>query len=360
MTKQIKFSVWTLNTTILGLYTLLTFIVTYPAFFALFEPMTTVGGFHDTRYFLWHLWWFNKAILDLQVWPTYTENIYHPLGGIVVLQSPFNEFASLTFYPLLGLTRTYSLLSLLSFPLTAFTSYLLCYYLTHNRQVAIVAGLIFAYSTRHYAHATEHIGLWTVQWLPLYILALFLFLEQQSYQRSLLLIASFVLTVMTDYAYFVAYFLFPFTALWLLYFGRHKTFSLGHGRMSTLWTWRFWRRFSLTMLIASLLASPIYFHLLSSDDSSFLKNYKLLFYSADFLTYFLPSQFHPVWQGIFDALHELIDKHRVEKRKLYWSHCPSISSSRSIQRAETADLFLAMVSCTGLYLFFRPSIFLFR
>ena len=293
------------NAVIYGVYLLLTLIITYPSFLSLLEPYTTAGGFNDSRYFLWHLWWVKRAILDLGILPTYTKAIFHPLGGTLVLQSPLNELASLMLLPLLGLTRTYSLLSLLSFPTAAYTMYLLGFYLTRRRWAAFIGGLIFSFSVRHYAHATEHLGLWTVQWMPLYALALFLFLQKQSPRRGGLLAASFVLAVATDHVYHVAYYILPLTGLFFIYHYFIVRLDLLHRR-------RFWLAFGGTMLAGLVVVLPIYPHLLLNSGESFLQREGVLFYSPDILSYVIPARTHPVWGPRVSGLYENMHKHRVE------------------------------------------------
>lgn len=66
----------------------------------------------------------------------------------------------------------YNLLVLASFPLAAAAVYLLARHLAISRAAATVAALAFAFSPFHLAHAAYHPHIAQVQWLPLYVLAL--------------------------------------------------------------------------------------------------------------------------------------------------------------------------------------------
>lgn len=291
---------WKINLGILGAYTLITIVVTYPAITALVQPYAIPGGGYDSTYFLWHLWWIKHALLNLGVWPTYTQSIFYPVGGVLLLASPFNELALISLLPLLGLTRTYSFLLLFSFPTAGFTTYLLAYYLTGNRWAAFVGGLIFAFSTYHYAHAIEHLGLWSVQWLPLYALALFLLLKNPSFKRAALTTASFVLAVASDHVYYLFYFVIPFTALFIIYHWLSKHSALRQRR--------YWLAIFGATLAGIVVLSPVYPHLLTNQGEEFIKRGDILFRSPDLMGYLTPARQHPVWQPLVAPLYEKMNK----------------------------------------------------
>ena len=117
-------SVLGLNLIIYSAYVLVTIAVTYPVVKGLVYPYV-VPGAGDSRYYLWHLWWIKHALLDLGKSPTFTDVIYHPRGGPFFWATPFNELASVSLQPLVGLTRTYTFLWLFSFATAGFTAYLL-------------------------------------------------------------------------------------------------------------------------------------------------------------------------------------------------------------------------------------------
>lgn len=282
----------------MAIYTGITIIVTFPAINGLLFAYTVPGQGVDIRYFLWHLWWIKEAILNLGEWPTFTKQVFHPTGGTLLLASPFNELASLTFQPLIGLTRTYTLLLLISFPLTAFTTYLLGYYLTRHRGAAFIAGLIFAFAARHYAHDT-HLGLWVLQWLPLYVLALFLLLKKPTLKRAALTTLTFVLAVASEHVYYMLYFTLPVTGFFILYhlFTKHTILRRP----------KFWATLAGALLAGAVIVLPLYPHILQGQEEGFLKRTGLFYFSPDVLGYFIPARRHPVWHPLVEPIYEEIN-----------------------------------------------------
>lgn len=276
-----------LNIAIFFLYLFLAVILTYPAVTALFQPQAIPGTGIDSKQMLWNLWWVKHSILTLGVAPTFTESIFHPSGGILFLQTPFNEIVSATLQPLFGLTQTFTLLWLLTFPVAAFTTYLLAFQLTQHRPAAIIAGLIFAFSARQYAQANYHLNVMTIQWLPLYTLALYLLFKRISGPRLILVTISLVLAIASEYIYYLVYYIIPVTLLLLAYqrFARYP-------RDRAL---QFWVKFGLAALLGLLIVSPVYYPIFQTHDEPFVRKSGVIWNSADLAGYLLPAQMHPVF-----------------------------------------------------------------
>lgn len=296
----IKLSGWKLNLGLISIYTVITIIVTWPAINGLIYPYTAPGDGVDIRYFLWHLWWIKRAILELGVSPIFTQAIFYPTGGTLVLTSPFNELASLTFLPLLGTTRTYTLLLFISFPVAALTTYLLTFYLTRQRWAAFMGGLIFAFSARHYAHDT-HLGLWVIQWAPLYTLALFLFINKPSTKSAILVAITFILAVTSEHVHHVLFFVMPVTGFFILYHIVSPQFTIFKRP-------KLWLKLAAALIVGSVLVLPIYPHILQSQTEGFLKRTGLVYFSPDVLNYFLPARSHPVFGSMVEPIYEEMNK----------------------------------------------------
>lgn len=300
-----KPSIWKVNVGIYGLYAIITIIITYPAITGIIYPYTIPGTGADIPQFLWDLWWVNYAVLTLGASPTFTQAIYHPLGGVLFMHSPFNELASITPQMWLGLTRTYSVLWFFSFPTAAFTTYLLAFHLTNHRRAAFVGGLIFSFSARHYAHATVHLNLLTIQWLPLYALSLFLLLKKPSFKRSALVAASLILAITSEYIYYLFYFVLPFTGLFIIYYGFAKH--------PTLRRPKFWMALLGAALTAFVLLVPLYKPLLDSRDEDFVSKTGVIKFSADLLAYVIPAQNHPLAPEFLTAPYQRISGNPAEQ-----------------------------------------------
>lgn len=112
---------------------------------------------------------------------------------------------------LTGELVAHNLIILASFPLSALTAYWLGYELTRDRRAALVGGLIYAFSTYHWGRATVHFNMALVQWVPLYLLALFRWARQPSPRRAVALGAAFALVLLENY-YYGYFMLFPTVA----------------------------------------------------------------------------------------------------------------------------------------------------
>lgn len=84
----------------------------------------------------------------------------------------------------------YNWLVLLSFPLTAAATFLLARHLSLSKAGATVAALACAFSPFHVAHAGYHPHIAQVQWLPLYFLALWRFIDRPAPGRLAALAAA--------------------------------------------------------------------------------------------------------------------------------------------------------------------------
>jgi hypothetical protein len=96
----------------------------------------------------------------------------------------------------------------LSFVLAGCTMYLLARYVTGSRLAALVAGFAFTFSPFHLALAMQYNALASIQWIPLFLLALIVLLRRGRRRDAALTGAAFALVVAGSYyyAWFVAWF----------------------------------------------------------------------------------------------------------------------------------------------------------
>ena len=85
---------------------------------------------------------------------------------------PITDVAGTVLSQVVGGVAAYNLLVLASFPLTSVSVYWLARHLALSRAAATIAALAGAFSPFHLAHAAYHPHIAQVQWLPLYLLAL--------------------------------------------------------------------------------------------------------------------------------------------------------------------------------------------
>lgn len=140
-------------------------------------------------------------------------NIFYPLTNTIAYsdtlwgQSFFiNPIIWITHNPVLA----ENIAILLSFPLSAIAMFLLSFYLTKNIAASFISGIFFAFS---YPRLSQigHLPMISSQWLPLFLLYLFKFLEDGKRKNFILLCLWYVLSI-TSSIYF-GVFLIPITVI---------------------------------------------------------------------------------------------------------------------------------------------------
>jgi hypothetical protein len=110
---------------------------------------------------------------------------------------------------------TYNAQIFLSFVLAGCTMYLLARYVTRSPLAALIAGFAFTFSPFHLSLAMQYNALASIQWVPLYLLALLVLLRRGRRRDAVLTGAAFALVALTSYYY--AWFVAWFTLLILVY-----------------------------------------------------------------------------------------------------------------------------------------------
>ena len=201
-------------------FAILTIIFTYPVIFKMSTGM--YGPFYgtDSRGTVWDFWWLKYAWannLNCQLTSMYA----YPFGAkiSVISSSPLN----ISFYKWLTILTneifTYNFILLLGFLLSAVFTYYLVYFLTKNRTVSFISGMIFAFCPYHFNKAWEHFGLAQTFWIPLYSLALLKLWKKPVFKNSLLaaIVFSLMLAFELSYAYIMSVFTLGFIIFVLFY-----------------------------------------------------------------------------------------------------------------------------------------------
>ena len=102
---------------------------------------------------------------------TVMQQLERPIG-IGIYAQPLTDVPGALLARALGGVAAYNWLILISFPLTAAAAYLLARHLLLSPAAATVTALACAFSPFHLAHAAYHPHIAQIQWLPLYLLAL--------------------------------------------------------------------------------------------------------------------------------------------------------------------------------------------
>lgn len=131
-----------------------------------------IGPAEDNMRSLWSLWYGNLAINDAAHSLAFTRLIFFPDGVSLLFNdySFYNLILSLPLQLLCNLPAVYNILVLHSFVLAGPGAYLLCRYVTGSHLVSLFAGLIFAFCPTHIAHASHHLNIASIQFIPFFIL----------------------------------------------------------------------------------------------------------------------------------------------------------------------------------------------
>jgi len=177
-----------IHAAILGLFLLLALLFTYPLVihFGTHVPGSATWAF-DEYTFIWNLWWFKHATVDLLTSPLHTDLLFFPLGIDLILYT-FNFFNALIALPLqlvMSLPAASNFTLVLATVLSGYGTYLLVRYLLGGAArrtisdpwvphlAAIVAGLVYGFGANRAIYAAlGHYDMVTTQWLPFYALYL--------------------------------------------------------------------------------------------------------------------------------------------------------------------------------------------
>lgn len=188
---------------------------------------------YDEYTFLWNIWYFQHALLDLHRSPLHTELLFYPLGLDLVLYT-FNLMAAGLALPVVLATGNVplasNLVNLASTVMGGFGAYLLALYLLRPRNefvepspgsgrgsgrvilasvspvvrqaAALLAGLIYAFaSSRSVYLALGHYMIVTTQWVPFFALYLVRTLDRRAWRDAALAGLFGGLSLLTDMLY---------------------------------------------------------------------------------------------------------------------------------------------------------------
>ena len=156
----------------------LTCILTFPVITNFGDHL---AGFFtgDPEHMLWRFW-LMKFSLDNGLDPFQTNQIFHPNGVTILHHNIFSTSLASFLLSFLELIPTWNTIFFLGFIFGGYGCYLLANYFTRSFIPSIIAGIVFTFSIYHIVHASFHVGLLTIMWIPIYILYLFKISESKS------------------------------------------------------------------------------------------------------------------------------------------------------------------------------------
>lgn len=323
---------------VLTLYSIITVLITYPVAWRLSSAIAGVGG--DGVAHLWSLWWSEKAMLELRTSVADLTYFYHPLGDHHPLLSvtPVVPVTALPLSVLFSPLVTYNLFFLLSFVLTAFTTYLLCYEVTRNRIAAFTGGVIFGFAPTRSAHGLGHLAQIITYWFPLYALFVLRLMRRPSWKRGIWAGVLLGISALVNFVH-TAYFVLPFTAYWLLYFfvTRRRQFLSA----------QFLKAAGVMLVVAAGLTLPFFmplaFDRLSGRlEGLYIESGGVIAFSTSPLSFVIPSPFHPLVEelGARETFYNLLRRTYVENLAYVGVIPLALALWGSLKRRQTARLWL--------------------
>ncbi len=225
---------------IIGLYTILALLLTYPlvTHFTTHVPGTDIWAF-DEYTFLWNIWWFKYSLLDLHTNPLFTDYLFYPLGISLALYTYnlFNALVSLPLQPFLNLATISNLTLIFALVFSGYGTYLLALYLLRHRPgpkevkalahhcAAFLAGALYAFGSYRFVYAAlGHYDMVTIQWIPFYTLFMVKTVREQGLRNALLAGLFATLALLSEMTFGV--FLFFLTVIYLLFARREMSRGL--------------------------------------------------------------------------------------------------------------------------------------
>jgi len=158
-------------------------VMTYPLAFRLGEGLPSSGK--DIFTSLWQVWWLGEVVENGHS-ANFTPYLFHPNGMDVTFQA--RRWAALgvwlPLWSLLGDIAGYNVSILLGLLASAYTAYLLIHYLTDNREAAWVGGAFYAFYPSHVVRVMAQPNTGSIQWIPLFTLALVAALDRVAGERG--------------------------------------------------------------------------------------------------------------------------------------------------------------------------------
>ncbi|SHK11098.1 YfhO family protein [Hymenobacter psychrotolerans] len=172
---------WLRLTLVTGFYGLLFVVFTWPLATQFTTAFPTVPG-HDSLLYAWNFWYFREAVMS-GINPFHTDWLLYPWGSSLVMHA---------YMPLLGVLNlvldnallTINIGLLLSYALSGTGAYLLCRRWVRSPVLALLAGVIFAYSPYKLMRLPDHYNLVLTATVPFYVMA---FLDAFAFEPGRLL-----------------------------------------------------------------------------------------------------------------------------------------------------------------------------
>ena len=272
----------------LGFFLFLTLVVTWPLIIHLRDRLP--GWYIADNYeYLWKIWWFKHALVDLHTSPLVAPTILYPNGFPLAYAevTPLHTLIGLPLTVMLGEAATYNLFALASFVLAGSAVYLLVFRWTRNSWAGVLAGVLFILNPYHVVRYGGILPLMAIEGLPIFLLAV----EGWVSSRKPIWIA------LASLGYFLAAWASIYYAFGLLILGPLYLVVRLATSQSQVVNRRTIAHMAILLLLVVAITVPLalpYLSLRSSSDLT-IPLQDTDYWSASPTDYILPPGLHPLW-----------------------------------------------------------------
>jgi len=200
------------NASILGVYGIITFVMTWPWILHFTTHTPDWGG--EGSVGLWGIWQFRYGLLHGS--PFETNLLLPPYKiNLVFFHSFSRAILALPLQSVFDLVIANNLLTLFSFSLSGLGMWLLAYDLTGDERASFIAGLVYAFTPYRFAHLSGHYSLITIEWFPFAALYMLRYFRDGGRMELVLAALLALMTSLTDVYY--SLYLFTWSGLLILF-----------------------------------------------------------------------------------------------------------------------------------------------
>jgi len=261
----------------------LTVIMTWPLS-ANFDSEIAGQGIGDPLHMLWRFWMI-KFSLENGLDPFDTNLIFYPDGINTLQHNIFSTGIAYFLQSFFSIELTWNIIWFSSFVLGGYGCFLLARKLTGNFIASIIAGIIFTFSTYHFAHGLIHIGLTVIFWIPIFVLFLYRTSESKSALNPILA-GVFLFLVSTSHFYY-SYYMILFAIIFLVF---------NYVKRTKLTKSQYIKNTIIFVIVSILLVSLIVFPSLGAISESYkhrdISEHSFFSLSLEYL--FVPAPLHSI------------------------------------------------------------------
>ncbi|UCF60417.1 MAG: hypothetical protein JSV37_11720 [Anaerolineaceae bacterium] len=272
----------------IAFFVILTLIVTWPL--ALHITDRVPGYFVADNYeYLWKMWWFKHALLDLKQSPLIAPQILYPQGFQLAHSelTPLHTVLGLPFTWLWGEIPTYNIFMMLSFVITGWATFALVRRLTDSIWAALLSGVLLSLTPYHVVRYGGIIPLASIEGIPLFFLGLELWFSERRFSRIAVAGLGFVLSAWASIYY----------AAGLLLLGPIYAAVRMRPLKRSLRDRQNWYAIVILAVVALITLVPlsIPYIRLNRQVDLLISLDEVDFWSASVTDYVIPSGLHPFW-----------------------------------------------------------------